>query len=214
MKIGKLSIPLASVVVLAVQLVLVCTIAAKYLYQRSACPRVWVRTIAYDPELVMRGRYLSVQIPVDGCQSTLPTAEDAVMPRDMNGMPTGKRYTIRIGVPFLNFRARLRVDGNRLVAVRVPESEGSYVGQWVTAAPGSGCDAMRLQDPVDFYLPEHAKDPTPIRHGHWDEQKKQWIADPNTTELWVEVTVPPKGPPRPTQLALKENGVWKPLGLN
>ena len=32
-------------------------------------------------------------------------------------------------------------------------------------------------------------------------------------ELWIEVTVPPKGPPRPLQLAEKENGVWKPLTL-
>ena len=49
MKFGKLSTPLASIVVLAVQLVLVCSIAAKYLYQRSICPRVWGRTVAYYP---------------------------------------------------------------------------------------------------------------------------------------------------------------------
>lgn len=213
MKIGKLSIPLASIFVLAFQLALVCSIAAKYLYQRSTCPRVWVRTIAYDPETVMRGRYLSVQVPVDGCQSTLPSAEDALMPHDTNGVPTGKRFRIRSGILQPQFRARLKVDGNRLVAVRVPESEESYVGQWVTAAPGSTCDEMNLQDPVNFYLPEHAKDPTPIRQGHWDKDKMQWIADLNSPELWVEVTVPPKGPPRPVQLALKENGVWKPLAF-
>jgi hypothetical protein len=214
MKIGKLSISLASLVVLCIQLALVCSIGAKYLYQRSTCPRVWLRTVTYDPELMMRGRYLSVQIPVDGCLSTLPSAEDMVMPRDMNGLPTGKRYTISNGVAPLNFKGRLKVDGNRLVAVRVPESDASYVGQWVTASPGSSCDAMLLQDPVNFYLPEHAKDPTPTRHGHWDNGRRQWIPDPNPAELWVEVTVPPKGPPRPTQLALKENGVWRPLGLN
>jgi uncharacterized membrane-anchored protein len=212
-KVGKLSIPLASIVVLAVQLALVCSIAAKYLYQRSTCPRVWVRTVAYDPESVMRGRYLSVQIPVDGCQSTLPSAEDMVMPRDLNGVPTGKRYTIRIGILQPQFKARLKVDGNRLLAVRVPESEESYVGQWVTVAPGLACDAMRLQEPVDFYLPEHAQDPTPAHRSHWDIERQQWILDPNAPELWVEVTVPPQGPPRPIQLALKENGVWKPIAF-
>jgi hypothetical protein len=215
MKLGKLSVPLASIVVLAVQLALVCSIAAKYLYQRSTCPRVWVRTVAYDPESVMRGRYLSVQIPVDGCQSTLPSTEDMVMPRDMNGVPTGKRYTISTrSVSPLFFKAHLKVDGNRLLAIRVPENEETYVGQWVTAAPGSSCDAMRLQDQVNFYLPENAKDPTPTRHGHWDVQKMQWIADPNAPELWMEVTVPPIGPPRPVQLALKENGVWKPIATD
>jgi hypothetical protein len=215
MKFGKLSTPLASIVVLAVQLVLVCSIAAKYLYQRSTCPRVWVRAVAYDPELVMRGRYLSVQIPVDGCQSTLPSAEDMVMPRDMNGVATGRRYTISSGlVSPLQFKARLKVDGNRLVAVRVPESEESYVGQWVTAVPGLACDAMRLQDPVNFYLPEHAKDPTPPRRNYWDARLSQWIENSNLPELWIEVTVPPKGPPRPVQLALKENGVWKPIAFD
>jgi hypothetical protein len=215
MRLGKLSIPLASIVVLAVQLALVCSIAAKYLYQRSACPRVWVRTVAFDPEGVMRGRYLSVQLPVDGCESTLPSAEDMVMPRDMNGVPTGKRYTISTrSVSPLSFKAHLKVDGNRLLAIRVPENEETYVGQWVTAAPGSSCDAMRLQDQVNFYLPENAKDPTPTRHGHWDVQKMQWIADPNAPELWIEVTVPPIGPPRPVQLALKENGVWKPIATD
>jgi hypothetical protein len=215
MKFGKLSIPLASIVVLAVQLALVCSIAAKYLYQRSACPRVWVRTVAYDPNLPMRGRYLGVQLPVDGCQSTLPSAEDVVMPRDINGVPTGKRYTVRNGfVPPFLFKARLKVDGSRLLAVRVPESEETYVGQWVTARPGSSCDDLRLQEPVNFYLPEHVKDPTPARRSHWDTQQMRWIVDPNAPELWVEVTVPPNGPPRPVQLALKENGVWEPLAFN
>jgi hypothetical protein len=64
--------------------------------------------------------------------------------------------------------------------------------------PGSPCDALRLQQPVDFYIAEHAADPTALRQGE---------------ELWIEVTVPPKGPPRPLQLALKDNGAWKPLAF-
>jgi len=68
----------------------------------------------------------------------------------------------------------------------------------VSASPGFSCEDLRLETPVDFYIPEHAANPTPIR---------------SSQELWVEVTVPPKGPPRPTQLALKENGAWKPLRL-
>lgn len=214
MRFGKLSIPLASIVVLAVQLALVCSIAAKYLYQRYTCPRVWVPTVTYDPDLVMRGRYLSVLIPVDGCQSTLASAEDMVMPRDLNGVLAGKRYTISNGVILpIRFKARLKVDGNRLLAIRVPESEESYVGQWVSAAPGTACDAMRLEDRVNFYLPEHARDPTPAWRGHWDAARFRWISEPNAPELWVEVTVPPKGPPRPIQLAVKDNGVWKPVAF-
>ena len=75
-----------------IQLVIVSTIAPKYLYQRSTCPRVWTRTAAYDPELVMRGRYLSLQLTVDGCSSTLPSAKQAEFPRNINGVPSGKAF--------------------------------------------------------------------------------------------------------------------------
>ena len=36
---------------LVVQLVLVLSIAAKYVYERKVCPRVWVRTAQIDPDL-------------------------------------------------------------------------------------------------------------------------------------------------------------------
>ena len=51
---------------------------------------------------------------------------------------------------------------------------------------------------MDFYIAEHAADPTRLKAGQ---------------ELWIEVTVPPQGPPRPLQLALKDNGAWKPLAF-
>jgi hypothetical protein len=40
-------------------------------------------------------------------------------------------------------------------------------------------------EPVAFFLPEHAADPSRLSPGK---------------ELWVEVSVPRKGPPRPIQL--------------
>ena len=186
-----------SLVVLAIQLALVSSIAAKYLYQRWSCPRVWTRTVAYDPELVMRGRYLSVRLIVDGCQSTLPSAEDMTMPRDKDGVQTAKRFSIRAEQP-VRFPARLKVEGNKLVAIRIPESDESTQGVMVEAVPGSSCEDLRLDMPVDFYLAEHAANPTPVGAGK---------------ELWIEVTVPPKGPPRPVQLALKDGGAWRPLAF-
>ena len=186
-----------SLVVLAIQLALVSSIAAEYFYQRWTCPRVWTRTVAYDPEMVMRGRYLSVQLMVDGCQSTLPSAEQAAMPRNLDGVQTGKKFSIRAAQP-VRFPAQLKVEDNRLVAIRIPEADSQPGGQVVAAWPGSSCEDLRLDAPVDFYLAEHAGSPTPVKAGQ---------------ELWIEVTVPPKGPPRPIQLALKEGGVWKPLAF-
>jgi hypothetical protein len=147
--------------------------------------------------MVMRGRYLSVQLMVDGCESTLPSAEEAAMPRNLDGVQTGKKFTIRADQP-VRFPAQLKVEGNKLVAIRIPEADSQSGGQVVAAWPGSSCEDLRLDEPVDFYLAEHAASPTPAGAGK---------------ELWIEVTVPPKGPPRPVQLALKDGGVWKPLAF-
>ena len=192
MKLAKVSIAL-----LVFQLMIVSTVAAKYLYQRVTCPRVWTRAAAYDPSLVMRGRYLSLQLTVDGCGSTLPSAKDAQFPHDMNGVPGGNTFSIR-SADTVWFQARIAVKDNKLAATRVPESEASSGTRTVAAWPGAPCDQMRLAEPVDFYIAENANDPTFLKQGQ---------------ELWIEVTVPPKGPPRPLQMALKDNGVWKPLAF-
>jgi len=186
-----------SIVLLVFQLLIVSTVAAKYLYQRSTCPRVWTRAAAYDPELVMRGRYLSLQLTVDGCSSTLPSAKDAEFPRNVNGVPGGKTFAIR-SADTVWFQSKLAVKDNKLIAICIPESDTSSPTQTIAGNPGASCEQMRLSQPVDFYIAEHATDPTGLHQGQ---------------ELWIEVTVPPKGPPRPLQLALKDNGAWKPLAF-
>lgn len=216
MKVGKSSVSGASIAVLVIQLAIVSSIAGKYLYQRWTCPKVWVRTEAVDPDAPMRGRYLSARLLLNGCRSTLPSAAMAQMPRNADGLPMGKRYRVHASGR-VQFLAKLRVEDNQLLAIRIPESEGDSSeqlgGQFVVAWPEASCDELRLDSPVNFYLPEHAQIPATAGRSHWDAQGLGWVVDPNAPELWMEVTVPPKGPPRPTQLALKENGVWKPLGL-
>ncbi len=201
MKIGRFTLSGVSLALLIIQLALISTIAAKYLYQRSACPRVWTRAAAVDPRLPMRGRYLSLRLTVDGCQSTLPSAKDATFPRKYDG-------TVKPGPYVLNpqpvdFQANLKVANNRLIAVR-PEGqefagrEDSSEGLEIEGNAGAPCDQMRLASPADFFISDTAQSPLPLKSGQ---------------ELWIEVTVPPKGPPRPMQLALKDNGTWKPLDL-
>jgi hypothetical protein len=192
MKLSKTSVAL-----LLIQLVLVSSIAAKYLYQRSTCPRVWTRTAAYDPQMVMRGRYLSLQLTVDGCHSTLPSAKQAQFPRNIDGTTNPNGFSVTTAQP-VQFRANLKVEGNKLVAIRIPEADLRSTGVMVTAGPGSSCDSLRIVEPVDFYIAEHAASPLPMQPGQ---------------ELWIEVTIPPKGPPRPVQLAQKQDGAWKPLAF-
>jgi hypothetical protein len=186
-----------SVALLVIQLALVSSIAAKYLYQRRSCPRVWVRTAAFDPELPMRGRYLSLQLVVDGCRSTLPSAKQAVVPRNFDGSAKKGPYFIAAPRPF-QFPAQLKVEGNKLAAIRIEDPVYRAGGTLVDAWPGSPCDEFLIHQPVDFYVAEHAALPMPLQPGQ---------------ELWIEVTVPPNGPPRPIQLALKQGGAWRPLAF-
>ena len=186
-----------SLILLVVQVLIVSSVALKYLYQRATCPRVWTRTAAYDPTLIMRGRYLSLQLTVDGCSSTLPSAKNAQFPRNVSGAPSSPNFNVN-APDTVWFQARLAVKDNKLIVIRVPDSQSTTSTQNVSAPPGAPCDQMRLSEPVDFYIAEHADDPTWLKRGQ---------------ELWIEVTVPPKGPPRPLQLALKDNGAWKPLAF-
>ena len=209
--------PLYKGIAIAVlHVLLVTSLGAKLLYDRHTRPRAWAQTRPYDPNLPIRGRYLSLQLLVetDGFQRPLRRA-------DLWG-----------GRDFEEHRARLEVRNNRLVAVRDDEGDFSV---WFAPAPGvtvpllpvrecfkqppekqsacweqQGADERNtlidfpvvavLSQPIVYFIPEHASDPTP------------WTAT-GGKELWAEVTLPRKGPPRPIQLALKVNGNWRPLGL-
>jgi hypothetical protein len=197
MKPLQAAISRASLALLAVQLALVSAVAAKYIYQSWTCARVWVRAVAADPEPAMRGRYLSLQLTVDGCGSTLPLASQATFPRDINGAIRPGPFFIGRARP-VTFRADLKVENNKLLAIRIADQDERPSGQMVSAWPGASCAEMRLDTPVNFYIAERATVPLPLRSGQ---------------ELWIEVTVPPKGPPRPLQLALKQDGVWRPLAF-
>jgi uncharacterized membrane-anchored protein len=54
------------------------------------------------------------------------------------------------------------------------------------------------QEPLVYFIPEHAPDPS------------RRAAD---EELWVEVTLPKKGPLRPIRLGVKKGGVLTPLPI-
>jgi hypothetical protein len=193
----KITLSKTSIALLVIQLVIVSSIAAKYLYQRWTCPRVWTKTVAYDPELVMRGRYLSLQLTVDGCETSLPPGNNAEFPRNPDGTVKSPEFTVRSPGDSMEFPARLSVKNNKLMAVYQANADPSGA-QMVSAFANLKCDSMRVSRPVNFYISEHAQSPLPRKPGD---------------ELWIEVTVPPKGPPRPLQLALKQDGAWKPLGF-
>lgn len=186
----------SSLALLAIQLVLVSSIAGKYLYQRWTCPRVWTRAVAVDPVSLLRGRYLSLRLTVDGCRSTLPSARQAAFGRNVDGSANQSPYAVA-APQTVQFPAHLLARDNKLSAIALAAGENPARGQMVLATPGTSCEAMSLAVPASFYVPDQARFPQ---------------GSPGA-ELWIEVTVPPQGPPRPLQLALKEQGVWKPLAF-
>ena len=160
----------------AIQIAVVLSLGGKLLYERATCPRVWVESQAFDPELPIRGRYLSQRLlfKAEGFTYEQPNSE--------------QRSTL-----FLNRHwAKLEVRDNQLIATPQKNGPGERI-RLEKAADGS-LVALSAQ-PVLFFIPDVARAPT-LKEGQ---------------ELWVEVTVPPKGPPRPIQLGVKQAGVITPL---
>ncbi len=114
----------------AAQILLVMSLGAKLLIDRTRYPRVWVEVAPFDPSLPIRGRYVRLKI---------------------------------IGTP--------QVSGARI----------------------------QTDQPLAYFIPDGVPDPS---------------HRPSGEELWAEVTVPKKGPPRPIRLGVKKNGVLTPLALS
>jgi hypothetical protein len=182
-----------SIVLMLVQLAIVASVAAQYMFQRATSPRVWTRADALESQTAVGGRYVRLQLTVDGCQSTLPSAKAAEFPRDFAGSATQGKFGLRAGSMF---RADLEVQDKRLVAINVVGDETGRKGQQVMADPGSPCDQMQLWPPLEIYAGGQAAE---LSRSNADQ------------ELWVEVTVPKEGLPRPIQLAVKDHGVWRPI---
>jgi hypothetical protein len=89
----------------------------------------------------------------------------------------------------------LAVENGKLVAHRTDNPTSMTINSWGQPT-NRGDDVFVLSSPVVFFIPEHAELPRLNR---------------TTDELWAEVTVPRKGPPRPIQLAVKRGDRWTPL---
>jgi hypothetical protein len=90
------------------------------------------------------------------------------------------------------FPINLDVVDDRLIATPSPASTGLTA----TAIGPADERAVALDQPLAYFIPEHVPDPARRAPGE---------------ELWVEVTVPRRGPPRPIRLGVKKDGVVTPL---
>ena len=92
---------------------------------------------------------------------------------------------------------RVSVENGQLVAHKAETPTGMNVFTWSRQPNQPGNDVYLLSPNVAFFVPEHAEMPRMNRA--------------TGDELWAEVTVPRKGPPRPIQLAIKRGAEWIPL---
>jgi hypothetical protein len=172
--------------VAVLQLALVGSLGAKFTYDRATRPHVWVRTAPVDPNLPIRGRYVRLRVEAAiGNGLVLPD------PPAVNG-PRGGTWT----PPAPEARVVLTVQGDALVAL--PALSTDTFALRVRLAQRDGHRVAVLDEPLAFFIPEHVADPS------------RRAAD---EELWVEVTVPRDGPPRPIRLGVKKDGVLTPVEI-
>jgi uncharacterized membrane-anchored protein len=91
-------------------------------------------------------------------------------------------------------RVLLSKDGDRLVATPASGSDGLYA----RTIARDGEQVAVVDQSLAYFIPEHVPDPSRRQAGE---------------ELWVEVTLPRQGAPRPIRLGVKRAGQLTPLQL-
>jgi hypothetical protein len=173
--------PLTKAIVVAlVQVLIVCSLGAKLLYDRHTKPQAWFKTARYDPNLPIRGRYLGLQIELNDPRSTEEIQNKFGRAPDQAWMGYGQEcgsIVERDGKPVVVFDSSPAWDCYNLSFSR-----------WHTT---DNVAHLRLSEPVLFFIPDTAKDPR---------------GTPVGDEVWVLATIPRKGPPRPIALGIKKAG--------
>jgi hypothetical protein len=166
---------------------IVSSLGVKLLYDRAYRPRVWIKSAPVDPNLPIRGRYLSlrIQVPAEGFQTR---REFSPYQKDKDGKPLMVDFTVPN-------QCDLELRNGQLTAIANPQGEfwGVSIRQTNT---GMMAD---VPSQTTYFLPEHAPDPSRLKPGE---------------ELWIEATIPRKGPPRPIRLGIKKDGVLTPLHID
>jgi len=132
--------PLAKgLVILVIHVCLVMALGGKLLYDRATLPRVWVGAVPYDPQLPIRGRYVSLQLIVE--------------PRGIDEAKTTSESQ-RAQSVFLHVEdGRLLAEPKKSVIYDPSDLRIRFltVDNKRTAA---------LSEPVAFFIPEHIPDPS------------------------------------------------------
>ena len=129
--------------VAALHIALVCTLGAKLRYDRGHRPRIWIKSAVYDPNLPIRGRYLSlmIEVPAEGFTS------------HSSKMPYGKGYID--SEYFSPDRCDLVLRGNQLVAVS--NEDGQF---FANVHRHDQQPETQINDQVAYFLPDNKWGPS------------------------------------------------------
>jgi len=130
-------------------LAIVSTLGAKLLYDRAHRPRIWVKSAVFDPDLPIRGKYLSlsVEAPAEGFS-----------PQTTNYGGGAVEY-------FTPNRCDLVLRGDHLVAVA--NLHGEF---WVNVQRRANNLVAAVNGETAYFLPEHKSGP--ILH---DRSEELWF---------------------------------------
>ena len=141
---------------------------------------------------------LGAKLLVD--RATRPRVWARAAPFDPN-LPIRGRY-VRLRVEAVPAPG-LRESGSPSINVVLSELNGRLVASPTTAGglsaqviDRSGERRVTLMEPLAYFIPEHVADPS---------------RRPSGEELWVEVTIPRAGAPRPIRLGVMKDGALKAL---
>ena len=130
----------------AIQVALVSSLGAKLVWDRGHEPRGWALTRGYDPDLVIRGRYVNISLMVKA---------DKVF----GNLASGERQG---AVRSYGSSVSLAVENGRVVAIPADHPTGMSVSG---AEVVDGETLATLYPPVVYFLPEHAANPLLGRAG-------------------------------------------------
>lgn len=181
----------SGLLVAAVHVALVASLGAKLVIDRSTYPRVWARTSPVDPDLPIRGRYVSLRLEV------VPGPGLSLPPERPRTGPNGTTWTQPAEPRPITLEVR---DGQLVALPAATPGEFGVVPLFARARrdPANAQTAAELVTPVAFFIPDRLDDPS---------------RRPPGEELWVEVTVPRRGAPRPIRLGVWKAGTLTPLDM-
>ncbi|MGO9865599.1 MAG: hypothetical protein ACLPLR_18505 [Terriglobales bacterium] len=123
-----------AIAVALIQVLIVSSLGAKLLYDRRTRPQAWFKTERFDPNLPIRGRYVSLQIEVND-------------PRSVTTFDLGQEcgsIAVREGVPVAEFDESANGNCDNLTFVRRNTANGMK---------------LQLTEPSLFFIPDTAQDP-------------------------------------------------------